>query len=118
MEKLIELVYKYNEEKEWEKIWLITSVKEWECEIWFDKEKEIRKYENYIISKKYWFIKWLVENDKINWRKCLDLWYEISVIDEEWEDVDIMRTFDSYEQLLMYLSIQDNPIEFLVSILK
>ena len=71
-----------------------------------------------LISKKFGFIKWLVENDKINWRKCLDLWYEISVIDEEWEDVDIMRTFDSYEQLLMYLSIQDNPIEFLVSILK
>jgi hypothetical protein len=72
----------------------------------------------HLVSKSHGFIKWLVDNDKIAWRKCLDLWYEIAVIDKEGEDVDIMRTFDDYEQLLMYLAIQGNPIEFLVSILK
>ena len=71
-----------------------------------------------LISKHYPLIKWLVDNDKISWRKCSDLWYEIAVIDWVLEDVDIMRTFDDYEQLLMYLAIQDNPIEFLISILK
>ena len=71
-----------------------------------------------VISKRFWFIQRLLDNDKIAYRRCLDLWYEIAVIDEEWEDIDVMRTFDSYEQLLMYLAIQDNPIEFLVSILK
>ena len=73
--------------------------------------------ESVILSKRYGFIKRLADNDKIAYRRCLDLWYEIAVIDEEGEDVDVMRTFDSYEQLLMYLAIQDKPIEFLISLL-
>ena len=55
-----------------------------------------------------WFIKWLVEQDKID-KDNEDL---ISLMSELWE-------FNNYEKcLLMLLSIQDNPIEFLVSILK
>ena len=128
MEKLIRFINEYGHTNncwpfqtcriepatEWNSSYLVLSRDDnWEWD-WKDWHLEVPR----LISKEYLFIKWLVENDKINWRKCLDLWYEISVIDEEWEDVDIMRTFDSYEQLLMYLSIQDNPIEFLVSILK
>jgi len=112
MGKLIELLNEYED-------WMVSWVKEYVEEFGvFVLNTEQMVEEEIIISKSFGFIKWLVDNDKINWRKCLDLWYEIAVIDEEWEDVDIMRTFDEYEQLLMYLSIQDNPIEFLVSILK
>ena len=53
-----------------------------------------------IISKKFGFIKRLVDNDKI----------DPSKIEIHW--------FSFYESVLMELSIQDNPIEFLISILK
>jgi len=52
-------------------------------------------------TKEFWFIQRLVDNDKID----LD---EFSTID--W--------FDDYESLLMRLAIDDEPISFLISILK
>lgn len=64
-------------------------------------------HEVVLISKSFWFIQWLVENDKIDLTKLEDNsdWYWI----ELWDDC--------YEVLAL-LSIQDNPIEFLISILK
>ena len=59
-----------------------------------------------IISKEYWFIKWLVENEKIDVEKVKINWLNY-VNDEILEN-----------KILMRLSIQDEPIEFLVSILK
>ena len=53
-----------------------------------------------ILSKKMGFIKRLVDNDKIDESK----------IEIHW--------FSFYESVLMLLSIQDSPIEFLISILK
>lgn len=53
-----------------------------------------------IISKGYNFIKRLVKNDKIDESK----------IDIHW--------FSFYESVLMELAIKDNPIEFLISVLK
>lgn len=58
-----------------------------------------------IISKSYWFIKWLVDNDKIEFSK----YWKVSNEEDR-------RT--EYHNLLMLLSIQDKPIKFLVSILK
>ena len=59
-----------------------------------------------LISKKFGFIKWLVENDKIDFKK---LTVNYIYHDDEW----------SWEkELLMQLAIQEKPIEFLVSILK
>lgn len=86
MEKLIMLIDIYEEEVVW-----VHSV-------W---EKITNKEETRIISKKFWFIKWLVENEKI------DL--------DGYPDIDF---FNDVNSLLMYLAIQDEPIEFLVSILK
>ena len=63
-----------------------------------------------IISEKFWFIWWLVDNDKIDLLKltCMNPRYtEILDSDFSWED-----------RIIMILSIQDNPIEFLISILK
>ena len=53
-----------------------------------------------ILSKKMGFIKRLVDNDKIDESK----------IEIHW--------FSFYESVLMELAIKDNPIEFLISILK
>ena len=58
-------------------------------------------HETILISKKFWFIKRLVENDKIDLEKFPQI-----------------MEYSDYESLLMLLSIQDNPIEFLISILK
>ena len=62
----------------------------------------------YLISKSFWFVKRLVENDKIDIRKLEDKDAEYS----------FHYSFEDYEVLLMLLSISDTPIEFLCSILK
>ena len=73
--------------------------------------------DEYIISKHYGFIKWLVDNDKID----IDKYYEfmtnenIDISNACWE-LDMDKEF--YYELLMILAVQDNPIEFLISILK
>lgn len=115
MEKLIELLNEYEVEKE-KSEWQETDVfvlREWTYTdySWIVSYDRTDQWEGdhyyslvavpYIISKSYWFIKWLVENKKID----LD---EFSTIE----------TFDDYESLLMRLAIDDEPIEFLVSILK
>lgn len=69
----------------------------------YDLMKELDK-----LSELQLFVKRLVENDKIDYKK-----FEDSI--ERYYDLE-----DYYlsEQVLMFLSIQDNPIEFLISILK
>lgn len=76
---------------------------------------EIIYAEQYLISKKFWFIQRLVENDKINFDKVNEK--------EKSEQVDICiywkeRKEETTDWLLMLLSIQDNPIQFLCDILK
>ena len=93
MDKLHELLNEFHLEK-WERITIAWP----EADI---SEKEINALEATLISKKYWFIRWLIVNDKIDTD-------EFSTIDG----------FDDYECLLMWLAIDDNPIEFLASILK
>ena len=66
-----------------------------------------------LISKHYPLIKWLVDNDKIDQTNkfCVS-------VNVEWKGMGYTKAFDGYESLLMLLSIQDEPIEFLCSILK
>ena len=99
MEKLQELLKEYQLSK-WE----------WVRLAWPDVEvndKEELVLEATLISKKYGFIKWLVENEKID--------LEIALI---WLESNDRTSYTETEELLMLLSIQENPIEFLVSILK
>ena len=68
-----------------------------------------------LIFKHFLFIKYLVENDKID--------FDIVKADTTRPIRDNMNKYTledytRYERVLMLLSIQDNPIEFLVSILK
>ena len=72
--------------------------------------------ESYLISKEYWFIQRLVENDKIN----------LYMLDSKAHNTDIIIELYKYEnlkdkdskRLIMLLSISDTPIKDLVSYLK
>ena len=91
MEKLIELLNEYEGQDTWSYDEEMGMPYYW----WGDD----CDYEAYLISKKYWFIKWLVENEKIDENKIFnDCWL--------------------YYSVLMKLAIQDEPIKFLISILK
>ena len=63
-----------------------------------------------VIYKEFWFIKWLVDNDKIDRH---NVWYSTML----WQLSDY-HWLDWEQELLMLLSIQDNPIEFLCSVIK
>ena len=68
-------------------------------------------WEETIINKKFWFIEWLV-NDKIDIDKTLkEYWMFRYIYFNAW----IKSISDRF---IMYLSIQDDPISFLISILK
>ena len=94
---------------------LLNEYSEW----WHWRDENFDSNKLLVISKKYWFIKWLVDNDKID-RNNRDL---LDKCMEEFDRYPI--TFDTCkvsndatDMLLMLLSISDNPIEFLISILK
>ena len=109
MKKLIKLLNEWLKYKE--KFWpdKLTRV------TWIDDSWELLfKLKNwcywsveYVISKRCEFIKRLVDNDKINFDKLED--------NSDWYFIDLS---DNYFEILALLSIQDNPIEFLISILK
>ena len=104
MEKLLQLLNEYNCEKLW-------YVDKWEIK----NNKFILDYKIwiyafrthlYIISKEYWFIQWLRSHDRIRDFGPLE-----QLVNGYWR-------FQEYESRLMLLSIQDDPIGFLISILK
>ena len=99
MEKLIKLIDEY--ELKW---------RNWKGWSWIKSDKDVFLKQEYIIWKRYWFIKWLVDNDKIDFSNIL--------ISEQTCWIDLFYSFSKDEVLLMLLSIQDNPIGFLVMILK
>jgi hypothetical protein len=132
MEKLIELLNEYDWysiEYSWE--WFIQNGKTISMVRKFEDCPWFTYYENWdsnLISKQFWFIKWLVENDKIDLDMipnvftssaqdrdevyyCMMDIKDFSILNEQYWKPTI-------ECLLMILSIQDNPIEFLVKILK
>ena len=116
MEKLIELLNEYahtyadhydDTGKEIE-IRFITHTDQcftYECE-W----KVETLVDDVVISKRYWFIKWLVENEKIDYTKLNKI--------HTWKWLNVLIEQELYEDLVMLLSIQDKPIEFLISVLK
>ena len=124
MEKLLDLFIEYIEKEN--EFWEITGVG-------YSKEKgEITKFyieylDEYdddeqrkyfaiekVLSKKFWFIGRLVENEKVDLEKIKESWFITKTFDlsECWE------LYSDLESLLMLLSIQDDPIDYLNSILK
>lgn len=107
-EKLIELINEHQKETNPDGIYL--SVYTYRDGIfWHDSDCLTSVMaEDFLISKKYGFIEWLVENDKID-KENEEL---ISLMSELWERENVEKC------LLMLLAIQDEPIEFLCEILK
>ncbi len=118
MEKLIELLNEYDKIK-WDKE---EPIYNWKIAI------KTKIYQTYLVSARYWFIKWLVENDKIEWETIWNyqsrtklrtlthtawLWH-----DAEWKSEleYIKETFT--DGLLMLLSISSSPIDDLISYLR
>jgi hypothetical protein len=105
--KLLELLNEYEDVFSWYASYTIRgkkSEREIKSNYMFDEDQNIIQL--YIISKSYWFIKWLVENEKIEENSDL-----ITLASELW------CAFSS-DVLLMYLAIQDEPIRFLCEIIK
>ena len=69
-----------------------------------------------LISKEYGFIKRLVENDKIDLWKIKKLYRKSN--ENSTHTYPILYDYSYDESLLMFLAIQDEPISFLISILK
>lgn len=111
MSKLAELVYEYNESpRRWYRLWLTTKITDnsnW-AELPVDKDAEIRKFDLSIISKKYWFIEWAIEQEKI----FVPAWiWKSPFVDDNTPD----RMAD---RLIMHLSILDNPLNELESMVR
>lgn len=114
MEKLIELLNKFEKARiekinsEW-KLFVKLAFKPYTKEILTNKA--YRDCWSEICSKYYGFIKYLIDNDKIDfsrdWKYC-----EKSIEEFDW----LLRADE--DSLIMILAIQDKPIDFLISILK
>ena len=121
MQKLIELLNEYDpyiasDGEHRDNLWGYAY--QWHSAV-FPKELA----ESYIISKSYGFIKWLVENDKIDTSKANDKnlnGYEIELRIRAVKELvaDSEEKTVLYLNLLMLLAIQDEPIRFLCEILK
>ena len=113
MEKLIELLNEY----EWD--WFV-SIK-WDED--FFKDDFFKHYTLQTISKSYWFIKWLVDNDKIDFNFVERVWSWDFIYDMDSPyyyscTCKDLNEYNEVDRVLMLLAIQDEPIEFLCSILK
>lgn len=129
MEKLLELANQFELEREkW-----IESFKNNELPLWkwyvdtfwdlcYESNKDFNWEDCYwdtamavFISKHYWFIEWLVKNDKIDLDKINLVWELKDTWDEDSVNLSVHAWSDS---TIMLLSISKNPIETLLCILK
>lgn len=110
LQKIIELLREYNP-KEYDYIennWRI-------CDRKTDDTGEYNEYldlEAIIISKKFWFIKWLLDNWHINPT------HDLQRIYTSWSHNEYEYKRGEHDTILMRLAIQDNPTRFLAKILK
>ena len=106
MEKLVKLLNEYV----WQDSYWIDEFDNGAFIAWWDGDQCF--IDEHIISKNFWFIKWLVENDKIN-TKQLNLQVFKSIFSADW------TVYVSYDEIvLMLLSISDEPIGLLIDMLK
>ena len=97
MEKLIELLNEYSKE------------------IWYFNEEDLQwQTKAWILSKEFWWIWWLVENDKINTDPIRTRVKRVYVELEPRE----FTPQDFVDRVIMLLSISSSPIDDLISYLK
>jgi hypothetical protein len=115
--KLVELLNEYVEKYNKSDLYYKFELENWELYCYNDVSDVLWTMQDeamVICSKKFWFIKWLVENEKIDTNK----------LEEKSDFRDVYYCFQPwkwkkyYDVLIMLLAIQDEPIEFLISILK
>lgn len=117
MQKLLELLNQYDDEEgkdlyEWEI--------EWEDIIWYNRfwgwYETIDVSKSVIISKRYWFIERLVKKDKVDTLKLLGKWFDT----QKWYEREHYHTVSEWntDLLLMLLNIQEEPVSFLIDLLK
>ena len=112
MEKLIELLNEYERSKGTN-----LEIKVWGCLYWSLSYLWYgNSYSNLLcISKSYYFIQRLVENDKIDRSKVL-ISFSMAEYDGLWNMY--WHWVDRNQRLLMILAISDTPIEDLISYLR
>ena len=115
MNKLIVLLNEFLDDWQ-ERLYACDSLEEWVNKFFHTKDGEWIIEEAQVISGKFWFIEWLVKNKEIDRKKDNSLKFKIII--EKNEDSYYEITPDNYSSLLMKLAINDDPIEFLSSILK
>lgn len=106
MEKLIKLLNEWYQERYKTNPHFNKFKDYWGNDYWYFIWDDKLMVETEVWTKKYWFIKWLVDNNKIKLEEL------------KWHFMDLWELAWNTEFILMMLSIQDNPIEFLISILK
>ena len=108
MEKLLQLLNEYL----WQSgIVAIDQEIEWGRDIFFENVDWFHAEEAEIISKKFWFIEWLVANDKLNKEWLFNIIRESCIFDD-------MNICSESDYIIMYLAIGYNPIYFLTSMVK
>lgn len=131
MEKLIKLLNEYHHfnsdliyywwDEEYKRVYFHTELPEEQKkklekagidDEWIDEQRIDNEW---ICSKKFWFIKWLVEKEKIYRDKVL---ISFTMSESDWLWNYYWHWVENYQRILMLLAIQDEPIEFLISILK
>lgn len=108
--RLIELLNEYDS-------WFEYRAYNWKIQRRVSQSKN-KRFPVWWNSKSFWFIQWLVQKDKISTfavdRKIIDsLWryhWKETTIDRVWNNLD--------KVLIVLLSISDNPISDLISLLK
>jgi len=104
--KLIELLNEWQEKELW-KAWAKYLMFDWINNV-FELNNGCSLCQELVLSHRFCFVKWLVENDKI------DLEKEIKNSELNW----LHEHYFKEDCLLMLLSISDTPIEDLISYLK
>ena len=99
-------------------IWkLLELLNEYSKNIWYFNEEDLQwQTKAWILSKEFWWIKWLVENDKIKDLEEIEYVYWPELVNHQTET--IYTPYSLYDSLLMLLSISSSPIEDLISYLK
>ena len=131
MEKLIELLNEYEIEKEKSEWVNVDAYVEFR---WDYNHNRLVRYDEtdhwewdnlywdtavaYLISKSFWFIKWLVENDKIERPEIRSQGYTKPTYWYTTEPYTTCKSIELANTILMILAIKDEPINFLISILK
>ncbi len=105
MEKLIKLINEY------EKINMCRKFDSFAMHTFENSSWVDSMLEDTVISRRYWFIEWLIKENKIDTRKIDEDRLETIQYSEK-ERITI------YDWLLMLLAIKKNPIIFLTSILR